>query len=202
MAKIELTDKQLRLMQDALDLYSRVGILQYRFTLDHPSVQRTLLNSFTPDDELEVGSDTTRGKIVEIGEDYIKTEGYWSNFDKKEIKTWTDIENVKLSPDYEKYHQAKHKIEHLFGEVNRVILQDEGFPDGASHGIHHPDSKEALEAFDMIQVIRHEFWKANPKRSDITVDSNVNIRLGPKIEVELDTTKDKRKQKLKQINKI
>lgn len=194
MAKIELTDKQLRLVQDALESYSRAGILQWRYVYDHPSVQRYLIDSFTPDKELKVGLNTMRGKIVEIGNGYVKTKGSWGNGE--EVRTWTDIENIQISPDWNKYHEAKSKIESLFGDVNRIILQDPTFPDGASPGIHNPKSKEALEAFDILQVIRHEFWKADPTRSSITVDSNVSINVGPAVKVELDSIKEQRKQKL------
>ena len=199
MAKIELTDKQLRLVQDALESYSRAGILQWRYVYDHPSVQRFLQDSFTPDKELKVGSQTMRGEVVEIGDGYVKTKGSWGNGE--EIKTWTDVENIEISPNWNEYHDATHKIENLFGEVNRIILQDPTFPDGASPGIHNPKSREALEAFDIIQVIRHEFWKDNPNRSDITVDSSVSINIGPEVKVELDTLKDIRKQKLKELEK-
>ncbi len=197
MAKIELTNKQLRLVQDALELYSRAGILQWRYVYDHPSVQRFLKDSFTPDIKLTIGVETMRGEIVEIGDGYIKTKGRWGNGE--EIKTWTDIENIEKTPNWNEYHNAKNKIESLFSEVNRIILQDPTLPDGSSIGIHNPKSKESLDAFDIIQVIRHEFWKNDPDHSDITVSSSVNINIGPKVKVELDTLKEKRKQKLKKI---
>jgi len=198
MAKIELTNKQLRMVQDALELYSRAGILQWRYVYDHPSVERYLQESFTPKKELEVGDNTMRGEIVEIGDGYIKTKGHW--IDKEEIKTWTDIENIKLSPNWNDYHAAKNKIENLFGEINRIILQNSTFPNSASPGIHNGTSIEALEAFDMVQIVRHEFWKVDPNHSDSTVDSNVSLNTdNPSIKVELDTLKDLRKQKLDNV---
>lgn len=197
MAKIELTNDQLRLIQDALELYSRAGILQWRYVYDHPSVQRYLRDSFTPDKELKVGSDTMRGKVVEIGDGYVKTKGNWGNGE--EIKTWTDVEDIQISPDWNDYHKAKNKIEELFGEVNRIILQDSTFPNSASPGIHNPKSKEALEAFDLVQVIRHEFYKERKDKS-YGVDSSVNLYTGPPIKVELDTVSEKRKQKLDKLN--
>lgn len=197
MAKIELTDKQLRLVQDALELYSRAGILQWRYVYDHPSVQRYLKDSFTPNKELKVGTETMRGEVVEIGDGYVKTKGTWGNGE--EIRTWYDTENIENSPHWNKLHNAKNKIEELFGEVNRIILQDPTFPDGASPGIHNAKSRESLEAFDIIQVIRHEFWKADTDRTSATVDSSININIGPVVNVELDTLKDKRKQKLKKL---
>lgn len=195
MAKIELTNQQLRLIQDALELYSRAGILQWRYVYDHPSVMRYLKDSFTPNKELKVGIDTMRGTVVEIGDGYVKTKGSWGNGE--EIRTWTDVENIEISPDWNRYHNAKAEIERLFGEINRIILQDPTFSDSASPGIHNPKSREALTAFDLIQVIRHEFWKANENRSNITVDSSVSLNsTGPAIKVELDTLKETRKAKL------
>ncbi len=37
-------------------------------------------------------------------------------------------------------------------------------------------SEECRVAYDLVQVIRHEFWKRNPKRSSVTVDSSVWVR--------------------------
>lgn len=200
MAKIELNNKQLRLIQEALEIYSRVGILQWHYVCDHPSIQNYLENSFTPKKELEVGDSTARGKIVEIGDGFIKTKGYWGNGE--EIKTWTDVENIKLSPNWNKYHKAKDEIEKLFGEINRIILQNPILPDRASPGIHNSKSKEALEAFDLIQIIRHEFWKANPNKSNATVDSSVSLNTkNEPIKVKLDTIAEKRKNKLNKIEK-
>ena len=198
MAKIELTNKQLRMVQEALELYSRAGILQWRYVYNHPSVQKYLKESYSDEKELKVGVNTMRGTVVEIGEDYVKTKGTWGNGE--EIRTWTDVENIEISPNWSKYQNAKNKIEKMFGDVNRIILNDFTFPDSASPGIHNPNSRESLEVFDLIQIIRHEFWKANPNRG-IGVDSNININTGNNIKVELDSISDERKQKLKKINK-
>lgn len=198
MAKIELTNDQLRLVQSALETYSRAGILQWRYVYDHPSVQNFLQESCTQGKEIKVGSQTMRGEVVEIGDGYIKTKGTWGNGE--EIRKWTDIEKIKLSPDWGKYHEKKQKIEKLFGEINRIILDDPMYPDQASPGIHNKNSYDSLEAFDIIQVIRHEFWKANPNKTSSTVDSHVSINTdSPKVNVTLDTVKDIRKQKLRNI---
>ena len=200
MAKIELTNKQLRLIQDALELYSRIGILQHERIFDHPSIDRLIKNSHTPDKEIKVGSETMRGVVVEIGEGYIKTKGHWGKGE--EIKTWTDIENIQLSPDWNTYHNDKDRIVNLFNSVNQLIMSNPIFGKNQSLGIHHESVKECREAFDIIQVIRHEFWKENPNHSDITVDSSIHITsTEPSVKVELDNIKDIRKEKLKKINK-
>ena len=56
---------------------------------------------------LEVGDRTVRGEVVEIGpkRKWIKTKGSWGNGE--EIKKWTDVENVKHSVDYERYHRVR-----------------------------------------------------------------------------------------------
>ena len=87
---------------------------------------------------------------------FIKTKGNWGKGE--EIKKWTDVDKIKLSPDYTEIHRTKDLISNLL-----------------------------REAYDMIQVIRHEFWKANPNRSNITVDSDVLIwTTQPEIVVTLD----------------
>lgn len=45
-----------------------------------------------------------------------------------------------------------------------------------SYGIHNQEvDNSARVAFDILQVIRHELWKSNPNRSQITVDSSVHL---------------------------
>jgi len=157
MATIKLNNEQLKLIQQALELYSRIGSLQYRFSLEHPSVQRMLLKSFTDDND-----------------------------------------NV----DYPKYHKAKEVIEKLFGDIQRIILNDSEFPDNASYGIFKKESLEALKAFDIVQIIRHEFWKEKPNRSNATKDSSVNLHAtNPSIKINLDSKKEILNDKLKKIKK-
>lgn len=200
MAKIELTNKQLRLIQDALELYSRIGILQFESVFEHPSINRIIKDSYTPDKEIKVGSQTMRGEVVEIGDGFIKTKGSWGNGE--EIKTWTDVENIQLTPDWNKYHNAKDLIRILFNSINKEITNDTTFSPNQSLGINNEKVKECREAFDIIQVIRHEFWKENPNRSNITVDSSIHLCSNePSIKVELDNVKDIRKQKLNKVNK-
>lgn len=196
MATITLTNKQLKLIQNALDLYSRIGILQFEKIFDHPDIDRIMDDNCTEKKELEVGDRTNRGQIVEISEDYIKTKGSWSNGE--EIKTWTDIENIKLSPDWDKFHQSKNNCELHFNYIKSFIS---GIVLGhGSLGIHNDNTSSSREAFDIIQVIRHEFWKENPNKSDMTVDSSINLTSSEsKVKVELDTIKDIRKQKLNKI---
>lgn len=198
MASINLTNKQLRLIQSALDLYSRIGILQLEMILEHPTIEKIIYEKCTEKKTtLEVGDSTMRGEIVEIGEDYIKTKGTWGN--KEEIRTWTDIDSIKLSPDWNKRNEIKKNVEHQLTYI-KSFISDAGLGAYGSLGIHNKNAEICREAFDIIQVIRHEFWKENPTRSDITVDSSISLATtNPIVKVELDTIKDVRKQKLNKI---
>src|ERR1035437_8580010 len=108
MARINLNNKQLRLIQTALDLYSRVGILQLEEILNNPTIDNCLIEQFTDKKTLVVGDETMRGTVVEIGKDYIKTKGTWGNG--PEIKTWKDVKKIKKSPDWSKYRAAEEEI--------------------------------------------------------------------------------------------
>lgn len=200
MATIKLTNKQLRLIQTALDLYSRIGTLQLDEIISHPSIDNFIDDRFTVKKELEVGDHTVRGDIVEIGKDYIKTKGSWSNGE--EIKTWTDIDKIKLSPDWNKVQKTRDDVKNSLNIIKRVIT-GEYYGDGAHLGIHNEKVDDSCrDAFDLIQCIRYEFWKENPNRSSITVDSSINlVNDNNKIEVTLDTIKDVRKQKITKITK-
>ena len=173
MATLTVTEEQLRLIQAALDFYSRVGIGQTWVIKDHPSFERTLDNALRPKKLLEVGDKTDRGTVVEIGDSFIKTKGYWSA--KEEVRTWTDTENIKPSLDYNQYHDIRDKADKLFSEGRNLLLQgDQGLH--GSYGIHSPNVDEGCRtAFDIIQVIRHEFWKRDPDRSEMTVDSHISL---------------------------
>lgn len=200
MATITLTNKQLKLIQSALDLYSRIGILQLDEIINHPSIDKYVHDRFTEKKELKVGDNTMRGEIVEIGKNYIKTKGHWGKGE--EVKTWTDIDNIKLSPDWGNVQKTFDDVRDSLNIIKRQIT-GEYYGNGASLGIHNDQVDESCrDAFDLIQCIRHEFWKEDPNRSNITVDSSISlINDENKIEVKLDTIKDIRKRKIKKINK-
>lgn len=187
MAKLELTNKQLRLIQTALDLYSRIGILQFEEILRHPTLEQVIEDRFRSKKPLEVGDKTERGEIVEITKKHIKTKGSWGNGE--EIKTWKDIENVKLSTDWSSVHKTKDDASDLLAEVKRLV-SGESYGRNASYGIHNPKvDTSCRDAFDIVQVIRHEFWKADPHSSSITVDSSVHITGScklPKAEIDVE----------------
>lgn len=200
MATIKLTNSQLRLIHNALDFYARIGTLQFERILDHPSIDSIFYDVITPKKDLEVGDDTKRGKIVEIGKGYIKTKGTWGNGE--EIKTWTDVENIKLSPNWEEYHHKKDEITYYLNYLKKLISNID-FTNG-NLGIYNDKVDESCrEAYDILQVIRHEFWKINPNKSNMTVDSSCNLSHPEnKVDVKLDDIKDVRKQKLNKIKNV
>lgn len=184
MATITLSNKHLHLIQSALDLYNRIGILQLDEITYHENIDQMLMDQFSPHTDLVVGDSTGRGEIVEIGKGFIKTKGTWANGE--EIRKWTDIENVHHSVDYEKYHAAKDEISKLNAQIKELISGDKLMRTiGTSYGLGKGEKDYII--YDMIQAIRHEFWKANPDRSSMTVDSSVtkmgNCKL---IKVEVD----------------
>ena len=141
MAKLEVTEDQLRLIQQALDMYSRVGGSQFRIILEHPTYEKSVYRNTVAD-----------------GKD-----------------------------DWEAYHNIKDKaLDYL--TLARNTLTGENIPKNGSWGIYNEKVDESCRvAWDIQQKIRHEFWKINPNRSDMTVDSSVHLSTedGHKIKVEL-----------------
>lgn len=173
---LHLTNEQLSLVQQALDFYSRVGIGQFNVIKDHPTFQEHLYKEFAPKKTLEVGDKTQRGEIVEIDKKgkWIKTKGSWGNGE--EIKKWTDVQNIKHSTDYSKYHDVRDMVDIELTYPRNRLINDMEMPRHGSWGIHHPSVDDTCRmAFDIIQVIRHERWKLNENRSNITVDSSIHF---------------------------
>lgn len=176
MNTLHLTDEQLSIVQEALDLYSRIGIGQFNVIKDHPTFQEHLYNEFAPKKPLEVGDKTQRGEIVEIDKKnkWVKTKGSWGNGE--EIRKWTDVDKIKHSTDYSKYHDVRDIVDIALTYPRNRLINDMDMPRHGSWGIHHPSVHDSCRmAFDIIQVIRHERWKLNENRSNITVDSSIHF---------------------------
>lgn len=173
MATLNVTNDHLHLIQKALDFYSRVGIGQMWAIKEHPTYEKILRDKLRPKKSIEIGDETERGEVVEIGDGYIKTKGSWGNGE--EIREWTDVKNVKLSIDYGLYHDIRDNAEKILNQGRNMLLAEE-IPNNGSYGIYNPEVDESCRvAFDLIQVIRHEFWKADPGKSSMTVDSSVHL---------------------------
>lgn len=144
MATLTVTNEQLRLIQDALDFYARVGIGQMTVIKDHPTFTRIL-----------------RDKCKD--------------------------ENGNV--DYSKVHEREELADLAFKQGRNWLICDHDLPIHASYGIHSPDvDKTCLEAYDLIQVIRHEFWKADPNSPKYVVSADVTLwtKDGDKIKCEID----------------
>lgn len=68
-----------------------------------------------------------------------------------------------------------------------------------SYGIHNQEVDDSARvAFDILQVIRHELWKSNPNRSQITVDSSVHLTSNnvdervPEVKIIINTNKNEK----------
>lgn len=186
MATITGTNEQIRLIQKALDFYSRIGTGQFDEIVQHPTFEKALYRQFSPKKPLEVGDKTMRGEVVEIDKKgkWIKTKGSWG--EGEEIKKWTDVENVTHSPDWGSLHAMEDTIKNQLN-IARNFLYGEEMSRNGSWGIYNGKVDESCrEAYSIIQCIRHEFWKANPNRNSMTVDSSVDSWLKNKVKVELD----------------
>lgn len=178
MNELKVTDEQLRLIQRALDFYSRIGIGQFERIKEHPTFERHLENVCRPSHEPRIGDRTPQGEILEIknGKALIngsvsKETGHWCN--KQE---WKKLEDVKLSTDYSRYHQIRDNVDTILVQPRNILINDPQMSRNGSWGIHNPNVDDSCRmAFDMVQVIRHEYWKKDPNRSNITVDSHIHF---------------------------
>jgi hypothetical protein len=173
---IEVNNKQLWVIQKALDFFSRVGIGQWDEILNHPTYETHTEYLFRDKNPLKVGDETERGTVVEINKKgkWIKTEGSWGNG--KEIKKWTDVQNVKKSTDWEKVHNLRDEVKQLLTNSRNTLIQDFSIGSNGSWGIHNSNVDDSCRvAFDIIQVIRHQRWLANPERTSYTVDSHISL---------------------------
>ena len=177
MAKLEVTENQLRLIRRALDFYSRVGTGQFEQIKDHPTFEKHLYKEFAlGSGDFNVGDKTTRGKVVEVCPEgrWIKTKGSWGNGE--EIRMWEDVKNIKYSTDYARYHSVRYAVDMALVHPRNMLYNRFDLGKNSSWGIHNPNvDNSCREAFDIIQVIRHEFWKRDPERSDMTVNASIHF---------------------------
>lgn len=193
MVKIEVTEEQAKLIQYALDMYSRIGVGQFSVIVDHPTFKKHLEKMFTPKKEIEVGDSTPQGEVLEVKDGKalidgsVNKDGHWC---KK--KKWIKISDVKLSPDYVKVHQTEDYAKRVLYSARNILFVDETIGENGSWGIHNAKvDNSCREAFDILQVIRHEFWKRQEDRSFMTVDSSLHFT---------STTKDSEKIKVEITN--
>jgi len=183
MAKLELNNDQLRLIQKVLDFYSRVGMGQFNEIIEHPTFEKSLHRQFSPNKPFKIGDQTMRGEIVEIDKKgkWIKTKGSWGNGE--EIKKWTDLENVMYSPDWSALHAMEDAIKQQLN-IARNLLYGEDMGRNGSWGIYNEKVDESCrEVYNMIQVIRYEFNKISKNPCENCVSSSVDSWIKDKIKV-------------------
>lgn len=168
--QVSCSREQLRLIQFALDFYSRIGIFQFEEIFHHPSVDKVLKRSCTVEKEIKVGTKCMQGVVVKITKNKIHCEGQWSG--KKEIRKFNKDE-VTICPDWGNYHAIKDDVRMRLNAIKNLInntLYNGHF------GIHSNEIDESCRtAYDLLQIIRHEFWKKNPDPKMCTVDSSVHL---------------------------
>lgn len=112
--KLEINKPQAHLIIQALDLYSRIGIGQFKTIIDHPTFMSR--DRCDRSDELEI----------------------------------------------------------LLTKARNILIGKE-MPKNASYGIRHKDvHRSSGEAYDMLQIIRHEIWKNDPNRNMAVVSAHVH----------------------------
>lgn len=142
MATLTVTEDQLRLIQEALDMYSRIGIGQLTVIKDHPTFESLTKKKCTRDETV----------------------------------------------DYESYHHQRTVADEYFTIGRNQLWAHEDIGTHGSLGIYNNEVDESSRvAYDILQVIRHEFWKANPKRSDwvVMASTHLSTKDSDKIKVNL-----------------
>lgn len=183
MAHIELNNSQLRLIQTALDFYSRVGIGQFTEIKNHPTFERYLEEVCRPKNIPKVGDRTPQGEILEIKGKKALINGSVSKVTKMWCDTpeWKKLEDVKLSTDYSRYHSIRDTVDDMLADARNVLINDTSCGRSGSWGIYNPNVDESCrESFEIVKKIRHQFWLANENRSSMTVDSTdgrINVKV-------------------------
>lgn len=152
--KLTITERQLNLISNCLEFYCRIGIGQFDRIKDHPTFTSILYEEFAKKGELEVGDKTNRGEVVEIDKKgkWIKTKGSWGKGE--EIRKWTDVENVKHSTNYSRYHEVRTNVDMILTQPRNMLLQDLTISTYGSFGLYHEKVHESCrEAFDIERDI-------------------------------------------------
>ena len=182
--KIECNEQQLRLIQKALDFYSRVGIGQFSEIKDHPTFEESVSRITSPNKPLKVGDKTMRGTVTKITKSAIWTKGSWGNGE--EVRKWTDVEKVRHSPDWEKYHGIREEVDKQLNIARNMLIGEEMGRNGSWGIFNRKVDKSCVEAYDIIQHIRHEFWLKQEDRASYTVDASKHITHCTNVKVEIE----------------
>lgn len=185
MATIVCTNDQLKLIQTALDFYSRVGIGQFTEIKNHPTFEHHLAEVCRPKNTPKVGDKTPQGEILEIKGKKALISGSISKVTKMWCGTpeWKKLEDIKLSTDYSRYHSIRDTVDDMLADARNVLINSTSCGRNGSWGIYNPNVDESCrESFEIVKKIRHQFWLVNENKSNMTVDStdgynNVKVTL-------------------------
>jgi hypothetical protein len=155
MVKIEVTDEQARLIERALDFYSRIGIGQFDKIKDHPTFERNLYDLCTPKKTPEVGDRTPQGEILEVKGGKALINGSVKNGSWNEEPEWKKLEDVKLSTDYEDYHHRRDIVDNILYQARNILYGDDSLSRKGNWGIYNPKADESCRvAYDILQKMR------------------------------------------------
>ena len=169
---IECTEKELYLINKALDFYSRVGAGQFSEIIDHPTFERNLEEVCRPIKIPEVGDRTPQGEILEIkdGKALINgsvKDGVWCK-----DQEWKDLKDVKLSTDYERYHEMRNAARQVLYTGRNILYGSDEISSNGHWGIYNKQVDDSCRiAYHLHQVIRHELWKQQEDALNYTVDA-------------------------------
>lgn len=112
---------------------------------------------------------------------FISEHPTFENFLVKEFKK----ENGET--DWNKYHQRMNRVKAALTFPRNLLIDDMHMPENGSWGIYHPDVDESCRvAFDIAQVVRHEKWKVNPNKSDVSVADSVHFTSQDSAEIKVE----------------
>lgn len=176
---IKTDEKTLRLLITILDFYSRVGIGQFKNIIEHPTFYNILEEKFTPKGTPKIGDSTPYGEVVKINKNTFKTKSNWGKGE--EIREFP-INKLIHSVDWDEFHNNNYILEVQLAGIRNQMINEKDLSVHGSLGIHHPEVDDTCrQSYDILQIIRHELWKNNPNRSQITVDSSISLSADNKI---------------------
>lgn len=92
---------------------------------------------------------------------------------------------VEGKTDYNRLHSVRETVDDTLNVARNMLYNESSMSKNGGWGIHNPKVDDSCrDAFDLVQVIRHEFWKNDPDRSDVTVDSSITLTDGKNSNIE------------------
>lgn len=78
--------------------------------------------------------------------------------------------------DYNTFHSVRETVDDVLNVARNMLYNELGVSKNGNWGIYNSKVDDSCrDAHDLVQVIRHEFWKADPDRSNMTVDSSITL---------------------------